>query len=77
MKTAYQPWEGFLQFDGWAGRWQSPVRIVGETSAKYRITSDKPVRLAGKNRWLSVGESALVPKHAVRRESAQGVEVIQ
>lgn len=42
------------------------VVIVGETAKRYRIRADKPTRLAGRNRWLKPGETALVPKHAVQ-----------
>ncbi len=59
--------EGFLILSGWAGRWKQAVRIVGETPKKYRIEPvDKPVRLAGKQRYLHLGETILVPKHAVK-----------
>lgn len=57
----------FLCFDDWAGYHEEPVRIVGETRTRYRIQTDKDViRLAGRYRYLRRGETALVPKRAVR-----------
>lgn len=62
---------GVLMLDGWAGRSDWPVVIVGETPKRYRITpdGDKPVKLGGRSRWLQPGQTALVPKHAVRLNS--------
>ena len=58
---------GVLVLDGWAGRTEQPVLIVGETPKRYRIACvDKPVKLGGRNRWLNPGSTALVPKSAVR-----------
>lgn len=61
---------GVLYLDGYEGRTQQVVRIVGETPKRYRIApySDTPVRLAGRARYLQPGETALVPKSAVRSE---------
>jgi hypothetical protein len=59
---------GVLMKDGWAGRIDTPVLVVGETPKRFRITppNDEPVKLAGRARWLQPGQTALVPKHAVR-----------
>lgn len=59
---------GYLGLDGWAGISWTKVRIVGETAHKLRITpvDDKRVKLGGRSRWLEPGDTALVPKHAVR-----------
>lgn len=59
---------GLLMLDGWIGRTDTPVLIVGETPKKFRITppTEKRVKLGGRSRWLYPGETALVPKHAVR-----------
>lgn len=65
---------GVLMMDGWAGRTDTPVEIVGETPKRFRITptDDKPVKLAGRSRWLRPGQTALVPKHAVQVSDSQG-----
>jgi hypothetical protein len=54
-----------LHLDGWAGRWAEDVIVVDETPKRYRIRVDKRVRLAGPHRYLSPGQTALVPKRAV------------
>ena len=56
-----------LHFDDWAGRRAVPVVVVGETPTRYRIRPDgaEPLRLAGRNRWLAPGATALVPRSAV------------
>lgn len=59
---------GVLLLDSYAGRNEWPVVIVGETPRRFRVKPDgvNPVRLAGPNRWLQPGDTALVPKHSVR-----------
>ncbi len=57
---------GLLLMDSYAGRTCTPVEIVGETPKRYRIRAIEDTKLAGRNRWLAAGETALVPKHAVR-----------
>lgn len=68
--------EAWIQLDGWVGRTQARVEIVGETPYRYRIRAVTRTRLAGRQRWLNVGETALVPKHAVRMKQAEGVAVV-
>ena len=67
---------GYLQLDGWAGRTQQVVEIVGETAQKIRIRAITQTRLAGRRSDLQPGQTALVPKYAVRKEVAKGVEMI-
>ena len=55
-----------LCLNGWEGRTETSVEIVGETPKRYRIRASKRVKLAGRNRWLEIGKTALVPKYAVR-----------
>lgn len=55
-----------LCLNSYAGRTETPVEIVGETQKRYRIRASKRVKLAGRNRWLEIGQTALVPKTAVR-----------
>jgi hypothetical protein len=61
--------KAWLCFNDWAGFTTVPVVLVGETRTRWRITPDVGVdriRLAGRRRWLAAGETALVPKTAVR-----------
>lgn len=61
---------GYLGLSGWAGdRWRK-VEVVGETPKKYRIRAIEKTKLAGRSRWLEAGQTALVPKYAVRIEPA-------
>jgi hypothetical protein len=55
-----------LCLDGWTGRYRTPCIIVGETPKRYRIQAIERMALAGRNRWLDPGQTALVPKYAVR-----------
>lgn len=59
---------GVLILDGWTGRTDTPVVIVGETPKRFRITppGDAAVKLAGCSRWLQPGQVASVPKTAIR-----------
>ena len=55
-----------IVLNGWGGLFMQEVELVGQTAHRYRIRAiDKPVRLAGRNRYLQPGETALIPKHAV------------
>lgn len=63
----YTPWLAWLHLEGWSGRSKSPVIVVGETSTKYRIRTEKACVIAGRNRMLSVGETVLVPKRAISK----------
>lgn len=56
--------QGYLRMDGWAGRQDYAVLIVGETPKRYRIKAVIETKLP--RRWLKVGEEAFVPKEAVR-----------
>lgn len=62
--------KAFLCMDGWAGRREYEVTVVGEATARkrLRIRNDRPISipLAGPNRWLDPGKTALVPASAVR-----------
>ena len=62
-----EPWRGWLQLDGWEGRTQQEVEVIGETPKRYRIRALTRTRLAGYCRWVQPGSVALVPKAAVRR----------
>lgn len=58
------PRQGYLAMDGWAGRHDYAVLVIGETPRKFRIRAVIETKL--RRRWLSVGEEALVPKSSVR-----------
>ena len=53
-----------LCINGWYGYAVLPVEVVGETAKRYRIRSDKPINLPG--RQLMPGQTALVPKYAIK-----------
>lgn len=59
---------GILLLDGWEGRTETPVEVIGETPKKYRIRAIQRTKLGGRYRWIDVGDTALVPKYAVRLE---------
>jgi hypothetical protein len=58
--------QAWLLMDGWEGRTEQAVLVVGETPKRYRIKAVARTKLAGRCRWISAGETALVPKYAVR-----------
>lgn len=58
----------WLCLDGWAGRSETEVQVVGETPTRWRITplGKEALRLGGRRRYVEVGMTVLVPKRAVR-----------
>lgn len=64
------PFDGLLCLDSFAGRSETPCLIVGETRGSYRIKATQEMKIAGRNRWLCVGEKATVPKSAIKLVSA-------
>lgn len=50
--------------EGWAGRIESPCRVIKETKTKYLIESDQQIFLPTKT--LKRGQRTLVPKRAIR-----------
>lgn len=58
--------DAYLRFDDWAGCRETYVVVIGETPKRYRIRAAMRTRLAGRNRWLEQGATALVPKRAIR-----------
>lgn len=58
--------QGYVCIDGWGGRHDWAVIVIGETQKNYRIKAVVETKLPGRRRWLSVGDTALVPKYAVR-----------
>lgn len=65
--------DGWLQLDGWAGRTQQRVRVIGETPKRIRIRAIADTRLAGARRIIKAGEIALVPKRAISPGPISGV----
>ena len=59
------PRKAWLCFNDWAGFHKTAIVLIGETPQKFRITSTVPIKLAGRNRFLSPYRSTLVPKGAV------------
>lgn len=57
---------GVLRLSGYGGYCEIPIVVVGYTPRKVRIEAIKRTRLAGRLRWLEAGETALVPRTAVR-----------
>lgn len=57
--------QAFVCVDGWAGRGQIPVLVVGETAKRYRVRAvERDTKLP--RRILQAGEETTVPKYAVR-----------
>lgn len=59
---------GLLCTDGYEGRTETRVEIIGETPKRYRIKAVRRTKLAGRDRWLEPGDDVLVPKAAIRFE---------
>lgn len=63
---------GYIQLQGWEGRTQHRVLIVGRTPKRVRIRAIDRTRLAGRRRWLAPGEESLIPAHALSVEPIAG-----
>jgi hypothetical protein len=63
----FLPWLGVLVVDTWGGRFRQHVDVTGETLFRYRIRAIQRTQLAGRDRWLEPGQTALVPKRAIER----------
>jgi hypothetical protein len=61
--------KGVLCLDGWAGRVEVPVTIIGETPKRYRVILGRECRLPSR-RWGNAGDTILVPKYAICVEAA-------
>src|SRR5687768_5635657 len=61
--TAMEPRHAVVCFDGWAGRREASVTVIGETPKRYRVVLNAPL---GGNFGGDVGDVRLVPKYAVR-----------
>ncbi len=57
----------YLRLDGWAGRENVPVEVVGETRTKYRVRLLRDANLPSR-RQCKAGDVVAVPKYAVKRE---------
>jgi hypothetical protein len=68
---------GFLNLSGgWGQPHSTEVEIVGETPKRLRIKALTRTKLAGRQRWIEPGETALVPKYAVTDEPFKEKEVL-
>ena len=56
---------GVVALDGWAGRTEVPVTVVGETPTRYRVRRGAAATLPGYRRRVT-GDVVLVPRAAVR-----------
>ena len=56
---------GRLVMDGWSGRTETEVEVIGQTRKRLRIRAITQTKIGGRNNWLQPGEVALVPTHAV------------
>jgi hypothetical protein len=65
VSHSYTVRKGYIQLDGYAGRSEYAVMVIGETPKRYRIQATAATKLAGRSRWLQAGETTLVPKRAV------------
>jgi len=65
------PVRGRLLLRGYHGSTSSEVWIVGFTPTRFRVRAIVRTKLAGRDRWLEPGATALVPKTAVRTDEMQ------
>ena len=63
---------GMLLLNGWAGRIEQEVEIIGRTPKRLRIRAIVRTKLAGRDRWLETGRTALVPVSAVIEVASHG-----
>jgi len=56
----------FVCTNTWYGRMEYPVRILGETPKRYRVTPLNGATITLPRRFLHGDETALVPKTAVK-----------
>lgn len=70
MTARPMPRSAWLCLNSYGGRSQQVIEIIDETPKRFRIRALSRTRLAGRLRWLKAGETALVPKSAIREVSA-------
>ena len=58
--------DAWLLLEGWAGNTEQACLVIGETPKRYRIKAIARTKLGGRCRWIYAGETALVPKQAIR-----------
>lgn len=71
-ETPVSPYPALLMATLWHGVVEQPVFVVGESTLFSRVqpAGQEAVRLPGRLRWLPPGETALVPKTALRLTEA-------
>jgi hypothetical protein len=57
-----------LLLNGWSGRSEHPIELVGETPKRYRVRLLCDVRLPSRRQGRA-GDVILVPKHAIKLSS--------
>lgn len=65
LMTSDHPTPAYLRLDSWAGRTRTLVQVIGQTPTMFRIRAVTQTALAGRCRWLGVGEETLVPREAI------------
>ena len=54
-----------LCLDGWAGRVNIRVAVIGETAKRYRVRLEEAAHLPSR-RFAAAGDVVMVPRYAVR-----------
>ena len=67
-----EPYRALLCTQGFEGYRETEVEVIGETAQKFRIKALIGTKLGGRSRWLNKGETALVPKRAIKRKETGG-----
>lgn len=70
QRAKYEERHALLCLQGWDGYSETPVVVVGATPTKFRIRALDRTKLGGRSRWLYRGETALVPKHAIKFDAS-------
>lgn len=56
----------FLCTNSWAGYNETEIELLAWVGKMARIKAIKRTVLGGRRRWIDVGETALVPRHAIK-----------
>jgi hypothetical protein len=66
MAECTTPKPAVVRCDSWAGRYDVPVDVIGETPARYRVRVLDNARWPGRNQSVKPGDIKLCPKRVVR-----------
>lgn len=71
-----EPYRALLCTRGFEGYRETEVEVIGETAQKFRIKAVIGTKVSAghssRSRWLVKGETALVPKRAIKRKETGG-----